>query len=783
MTTRTATVLLAALALAPAGCSHNPGYFPYLIPGGPIAESHAKPGGAGYFKNYDPKACKLEVTPNQQITAPLGSQVVLVGSVLDSDGQPRRSRRIEWLADGPGSIIEADESGVFPGRGYKVDNRYAVTYTNYFTKTITRGNTDAGDDVIVAPGQTFCVLTSAVPGETVVTAYAPEVFNWDNGRVVVKICWGDGRFSFPAPAVVRYGGEHTLSTTVTTAAAEGAPSGYRIRYKVLDGPGAVLVSRGGGDTTSLTGAGGKEAEATTDANGEGAVRLVQQTPKAGKTRVAIEVVKPPETGTGPGTVVGRKETVVEWAEPKIHLAVNAPQAAGVNGTFPVTVSLDNEAAVDSRNARVRVTLSDGATMSSSDVVPIRQDANGVLSFDLPPVSGKSKQELTLQVKPAKLGSVTASAEVVTADGLQASSKATTRVEQGKLQLVVEGPANALAGEQIPFKVAVTNAGPVAAENVTVWGRFDAGLKYATDHNPVELAAGTLAPGQTKTLDLPLAAAKSGRFTVRATATADGGMSGTGEAVAVDVRRAELTASATGPTLAYLGSDFDWTVTVKNTGDAAVSNVLVRATVPPEVGIKTADGGKPGAGSIEWKLPELKAGDQKTFKLAATAAKLTDRATLSVVALGDAASGAKTVGDPVEAKSDSTVAIIGTAAVVLELATPPGVAEVGKKFAYKVRVKNQGTVSARGVEVVAFAPAELKPLRGTGPVPGKDNARIEGTGRVVFPPLDEVRPGETLTFTIEVEAVQAGDARFRAEVKAAHLTNTLKEEQATRVTAK
>ena len=53
----------------------------------------------------------------------------------------------------------------------------------------------------------------------------------------------------------------------------------------------------------------------------------------------------------------------------------------------------------------------------------------------------------------------------------------------------------------------------------------------------------------------------------------------------------------------------------------------------------------------------------------------------------------------------------------------------------------------------------------------------------FPPVDEVRPGQTVTFTIDVEAAQAGDARFRAEVKAAHLATPLKEEQATRVLAK
>lgn len=786
MTTRTAAVLLAALALAPAGCSHNPGYFPYLFPGGPISESHAKPGGPGYFRNFDPKACKLEVTPNQQITAPLGTQVVLVGTVLDKDGDPRRSRRIEWLLDGPGYIVEADESGVFPGRGYKKDNKYAVTYTNYLAKTITRGNTDAGDDVPISAGQTFCVVSSAVPGETVVTAYAPEVFNWANGNVTVKIQWGDGRFSFPAPAVVRSGGEYTLTTAVssTATANEGGPSGYRIRYKVIDGPPAVLVARGGSGTgASQSGSGGKEAEAFTDANGEAAVRLVQPSAKPGKSRVAIEVVKPSDNGTGAGTVVGRRETVVEWAEPKIHLAVNAPNVAGVGGTIPVTVTLDNEAAVDSRDTRVRVTLSDGATLAKSEPPPNRQEAGGVLVFDLPPVPGKAKQEVTLDVKPARLGQVVVTAEAVTADGLQASSKATTRVEQGKLRLLVDAPSVAVAGEQIPFKVAVTNGGAAAAENVTVWVRTDAGLQYAAPANPVELAAGTIAPGQTKTLDLPLVAKQSGRYGVRATATGDGQLTATADPVSVDVRRVELAVTATGPKLVYLNQDFDWNVTVRNSGEASVSNVVVRATVPPEVKVKAAEGAKLGASSVEWTLSELKAGEERTYRVSVTATKLADRANLTAAILADAVSGGRTVGDPIGAKSESAVAIIGTPAVVVQLVAPPGLVEVGKRVSFKVRVTNQGTVSARGVEVTAFAPPELKAVRGTGATPGKDDARVDGDGKVTFPVLDELRPGETRTFTVDVDAVQAGDARFRAEVKAAHLTNTLKEEQSARVTAK
>ncbi|MBA4066267.1 MAG: hypothetical protein C0501_21635 [Isosphaera sp.] len=752
-----AAALLAALL--PVGCSYNPGYFPYLIPGGPVAESHAKPGGPGYFRNFDPKACKLLVTPDGQVNAPLGTAVVLVGTVADDDGQPRRSRRVEWLLDGPGAIVEADESGLYPGRGYKKDNRYAVTHTNYTAKTITRGNDDPGDDVAVAAGQTFCVVSSAVPGETVVTAYAPEVFNWANNRVTVRIVWGDGRFSFPAPAVVRSGGEHTLAT-VATAAADPVPGGYRVRYRVLDGPPAVLVGRSG---TSQSGAGGKEAEATTDADGRAAVRLVQQTPAAGKTRVIVEVVKPPEAGAGPGTVVARRETAVEWAEPKVHLAVTAPPAAAPGGAFPVTVGLENDAGVESRAAQVRVALSDGAALDSSDPPPTRQDRAGTLTFDLPPVPGKGKQQVALQVRPARAGAVTVTADAATGDGHQATGQATTRIEAGKLRLLVEGPAAGAVGRELPFKVAVTNGGAVPAGNVVVWARPDPGLRYATPHDPVELAVGTLQPGQTKTVDLPLTATRAGRFAVRATATADGELTAAAEPAAVEVRRVEVAAAVAGPKLAYLNQDFDWAVTVRNAGDAAVTGVVVRAAVPAEVRVRSADGGAAGPGSVEWRVAELRPGEAKTFTVAATGAKLADRANLAVAVTADGSVGAE---------AEGAVAVIGTAAVVLELATPGGPVEVGKRVAYRVRVKNQGTVSARDVEVSAVVPPELRPVRAAGP-----------GGRVAFPVVEELRPGEARTFTVEADAVQAGDARFRAEVKAAHLARPLAEEQATRVTGR
>ncbi|MCI0702410.1 MAG: hypothetical protein L0241_15110 [Planctomycetia bacterium] len=776
MFARVAALVLSVIALGASGCSYNPGYFPYLVPPGPIQQTHAKPRAFGYFRNFDPKACRLEVTPSGQATAPLGAQLVLVATVYDKDGQPRRDRRVEWMIDGPGNIVEADESGLFAGRGYKDGNKFAVTYTSYIPKTITRGNDDPKDDTSIEPGQTFVVISSAVPGETVVTAYAPAVFNWDNGRVVTKVLWGDGRFSFPTSTTARIGGETTLSTVVNPTNTDGT-SGFRVRYRVIDGPTAVLVAQGGsGTSASQSGSGGKEAEAFTDTNGEAAVRLVQRDPQPGKTRVAVEVVKVPESGVGPGVVVGRRETVVEWALPDVKLNVKAPEVASILGTFPVTVSLENTSGVESKDARVKVTLSDGATLARSEPPPIRQDEKGALVFDLPPVGGKGKQTVTLQVKPARVGQVTVTADALTADGMQATTSATTRVEQGRLQLVLESPPMALAGERIPVRIAVTNGGAAPATNVTVWATFSPELTSASGRSPVELAGNTLAPGETKILDLPLTARTTGRYGLRATATGDGNLSASAEPIAVEVRKAELALVVTGPKLAYLNQPVSWTVTVANRGDSPIANAVVRATIPPEIKLTGADGGTVGAGSVEWKVSELKAGDQRVFKLSADAIKLTAQATVSASVLGDATSGGKPVGTPVEAKSESALAVIGTPAVSLELIPPTGLGEVGKRVRFTIRVKNQGTVSARNVEVTAFVLPELRAVRGT----GSGEGRIDGAGRVAFSTLEELRPGQTVTYTIEADLLQTGDARVRVEVRAPHLKSALTEEQSIRV---
>src|SRR5262249_50788690 len=146
-------------------------------------------------------------------------------------------------------------------------------------------------------------------------------------------------------------------------------------------------------------------------------------------------------------------------------------------------------------------------------------------------------------------------------------------------------------QMIQARIAVTNTGAVPAENTVVWAQFDRNLVHGSNENPVQLPAGTLAPGETRTLDLPLTATATGPFPVQASVTADGNVLAKSDPAAVAVRRAELAASVAGPQLVYVNHEFAWTVGVGNPGDAAVANVTVRATLPPEARVTNAGDGQ------------------------------------------------------------------------------------------------------------------------------------------------------------------------------------------------
>lgn len=779
---RVFALLPLAFAVGCFGHAHNPGYFPNLVPPGDIIQTHAKPGGGAYYRDFDPKAVRLEVSPTQCSNRP-GTPQVLVATVYDADGTPRRGRRVEWMIDGPGHIVEVDESGsiLSPGRGYKVSDKYAVGYTNLFEHTLTRGTADRGDDVNLAPGQTWCVVSSAVPGETVVTAYAPGVFNWEKGRVSVRVNWGDASsFDFPQPTTARFGGQAALNTTIRTVAAkEGVnPADLRVRYRVVGGlpvefepPRGTVGARPTADSL----------EFPADSDGQAAVRVRQAAEeiRPGKTDIAIEILKPDDDPAKAAKVVGRSRTSVEWVAPALQLEVVAPKAVAVNKESTVTLVATNTGKVEGSPGLVSASFEQGLVVGTATPTPDKAVEQYRRAWSLPALAPGQKYEISVPVLVAEKGTFKVAAAVSTEDGLESRKSATVAAGTSALKLSLDPSVTATVGERVPVKLTVTNPGTVPLDTATAVVEFGSGLEHDTGESQVEATVGVVPPGESRVVTIPLIARKQGRFGVRATVKS-GDLADTQETV-VAVQRMELVATVSGPERLSPGGEGVFEIGVKNNGDTTVPNVTVRAALPRELTAKQAsDGGTVnGPTTAVWRLGDIPPGTSKVLKLSATADKDLERGAVTVTASSGDAANPK---DPklaalTSVKADAPVSVQGLPALLLELADPRESVPVGRRAAYRVVVKNQGSGPAKNVKVTVILPDEYANVRGS----TNTSSAIKPEGsKLYFPVVKEIPAGGSATFNVEVEGAKAGDARVRAEVLADSLTKPLSEEQSTKV---
>jgi uncharacterized repeat protein (TIGR01451 family) len=102
-------------------------------------------------------------------------------------------------------------------------------------------------------------------------------------------------------------------------------------------------------------------------------------------------------------------------------------------------------------------------------------------------------------------------------------------------------------------------------------------------------------------------------------------------------------------------------------------------------------------------------------------------------------------------------------------------EVGGRTTYQITVTNQGSLEGKQVRVVAVIPEQMRLIEAKGPAV----YQVQGS-RVVFAPLDALHPGMSVPYTVIVEAVKPGDARFRAELTSDTLREPVVKEESTNV---
>ncbi len=799
-------LLVAAGVLLLPGCfgiTQNPTYFPYLSFTGDIIQTHAKPVGMSYFGNYDPHAIKLEVRP-VETTNPVRKQQVLIATVYDEKGIPRRDRRVEWILEGVGNIEEVDESGYFPGRGYKVDNKYAVSYTSYKEHRFTRGNNDPNDDFMIRPGQTWCVVSSAVEGDTYVTAYAPEIHNSENQRVFVTQRWVDAQWTIPPPAVNRAGSEHVFNTSIVRHTDKQPLANYRVRYTILDGPPAVFLP----DRTQV-------ATVTSDLSGNAKVSMVQVTPQPGLNKVGIEIIRPPDptSPSGVGVVVGRGETTKQWQAAQVAVTMTGPPAATVGQEVNYTVTITNTGNVEAQALTVRDPLPPGLQFVRAEPAPIREGNLLTWTLGVLPVGKSHIVNLTATVD--RPGKVSNCVSVTSFEGLREEKCVDTEVSQAPrvnpqpnppitnpptqppgdrgtlppgdrgnrdnttvppgppgtipstpgradLALEMDVPVSRGVGTPVTFTITLTNTGTAAARGLLLSAEFDKGLEHETKADPVELPMPSLGAGERKSIPLILTPRTAGLLNVTVKVTADGGLQREVKRT-LTVPRAQVTLSLNGPRSQYVGQTVTWDIRVTNPTDIPLANVEVRNELPAEVQFVSAtELGQNVNGQVVWNVGNMGPRDQRVLQVVGRCTQAAQNVANKARVSADGG-----LGELAEARID----ILGLPAFNMEITKTGDPVALGGKVTYKVVVSNRGSLPANGVSLGVSVTPQLQITRTDGPKPARNEQ-----GRWIFPALDGLQPGQSFSYTIEAQGMQAGDARFRADLTTATLqTPVLKEE--------
>jgi uncharacterized repeat protein (TIGR01451 family) len=461
----------------------------------------------------------VRVTPNPVI-APVGSDVVLLASVLGHQGFLITNERVEWSL-APGSV------GHFVGVGYngvtdwffgnfrrgKVDNTFVIGTTSRDSFRLTRGTPSLADDVCVLAGQAWVSITSPVEGSSFVSAYAPAAPSCDSRMGAGVVHWVDAQWQFPPPAISPVGSRHVFTTTVTRHTDQSACPGWRVRYDVIDGPPAGFAPNGS-----------RSIEVETNAQGQASAEISQQEQVPGTNRIAIQVIRPsgPCCPQGKPLIVAYGSVLKTWTAPQIavRLAGPAVAAVGANLTYQITVS--NPGDLPAEDVLLVDQLPETLSHVSSN--PPAEVSGRKLLWRIGRLGGRETRPIELVVRAESRGPVNHCVEATAAGGLKARDCAATTAGAADLDIKITGPDRVNVGGSVTFDMLVTNRGLSPAMNLLLKDHFDEGLVHAVSTNPIQRELSILGPGETKQIQVTFQATKLGTLCHKLEITGPGGLS-------------------------------------------------------------------------------------------------------------------------------------------------------------------------------------------------------------------------------------------------------------------
>lgn len=445
-------------------------------------------------------------------------------------------------------------------------------------------------------------------------------------------------------------------------------------------------------------------------------------------------------------ITGQGTSVTDVIPGSLALSKTAPEQTilGDELTYEITVTNDGEGALTS------VVLTDTlpATLTYVTSEPAgTAAADGTVTWTLDNLEAGASRTISVVATSGEPGEVVNAASAASAEGASAEAEVTTLVTKSDLAITKSADNESpLLGEATTFTIQVTNNGNATASDVVVVDAVPTGFGQVTatpegslgTDGSLQWTLASLAAGATETITVSGTAAAGGTHTNVVTAT-ERGVTVSAEA-SVNVLVPAVSLTKTGGAAMYIDGERTYTITATNTGTANLTGVTITDNVPAELAYVSSDSdGVAAEGVVTWDIGNLDVGQ---------AADVT--VTLRGVSVGEVVNTAtvtSTEGATADASQD--ISIVAAAAAhlsIIDSVDPMGVGETGS---YVVAVINQSSDSAMtNVRLTVAIPSEFT-------VVAAEGGEISGN-TVTYAIIASLGAGQEQQFTVEVEAVAAGD---------------------------
>ena len=460
----------------------------------------------------------------------------------------------------------------------------------------------------------------------------------------------------------------------------------------------------------------------------------------------------PAGGSGPGAdpfVLPPDRLGLGKQRVQLSVEVQASPIINLGKETTVRLVVKNESNVDASGVSLVYQLPDGLKINSS--IPEATTIPGdkpLFHWAKPMLAANGEWAIVLKVVATSTKSCEHAATVTAKTG----SRANTTIQEPKLKVeATSSPGRVLKGEQVTFQIAVHNPGTGPARNVTVQAKLSSGLRAGSD-DIVEQTISEIGPGQRVELEPLIVDTVAGG---QQSCTVDVRSPDVNHVVeehriarAVEVTKADLAVKLDGQTERYTGQTNEYKLIVTNPGTAPARKVTVSASLPQQGGKLIAL--PPGAKwvlatrKLVWTIPQLEPGQSVTMSFVyGTTTPGLYRAT------AEATSG--------ELRSSDTMTtdVSGIAVLDLQVTQSNRVIDVGKNNYYDITIKNSGTKEATRLQLRGKL-TNLKVIKHYNVEKG-DFQFNRDTGEFVFPEVERLAVGQTITLSLEVQADKSGPA--------------------------